>query len=143
MRVFFDRNMPPRLAQMLQIMSGREHEVQHHDSLFENTTPDEEWMQYLRDCGVACAAIGKDVAILRNPPQLQVYRTCQFSYFLLAGAMLKAGFHEQTWRMVRHWPRIIELAVEHEGTPAVFKIMESKIEWVAPATSFDPRKNKV
>src|SRR3954451_25325264 len=72
MRFFFDRNMSPRLARMVDIYE-REHRVSHHDEddRLSPKTTDIEWIKILGADDPAWIVLSGDGKILRNKTEMK------------------------------------------------------------------------
>jgi PIN like domain len=71
MRFFFDRNMPPRLARMVDVLE-LEHTVRSYydDDRFGETTTDVEWIRVLSTDESTWAVVSGDRRILKNKSEL-------------------------------------------------------------------------
>ena len=75
MRFFFDRNMPHRLARMIDVFET-EHTIQHHDDdpRFNQTTTDIEWLSVLNEDAERWVIVSCDGRILKNKAESQKLR---------------------------------------------------------------------
>lgn len=131
MRFFLDRNIPKRLAEIVEIFD-RNHQVQHHDSAFEQSTTDVEWLRELRGWDPRAVVISGDLQILRNKAEAQVLRESGLTYFALESGWPKLRWEEQAWKFVKVWPIIRERAKTPRPTVFTVPVSASKVDELCP-----------
>jgi hypothetical protein len=112
--------MSPRLARMIHAFEP-EHTVEHHDDTFDRTTADLEWIRQLADREKKWFVISGDLRILRNKAEAAVLRGSQLTFFALKRGWINIGLHEQAWRLVKVWSRIVDEA-RKATKPTVFEV---------------------
>ena len=121
MRFFFDRNMPPQLARMVDALE-REHTARAHDDdvRFTPTTPDVEWIATLGADAPPWIIISGDGRILRNKAELAALKEAKLTFFCMCKAWMHMGIYEWAWKFVKVWPDIVENA--KGATPRIFEV---------------------
>lgn len=112
MRFFFDRNMAPTLARMVNEMD-REHSVvsYYDDGRFEATTPDVEWIKALAADDPPWIVVSGDGRILKNKTELSALKEAKLTFFCLSSQWMHMNFYrEQAWKFIKAWPDIVENA---------------------------------
>ena len=109
MRVFFDHNLSPALADALQALFAGEHDVVALRSKFPRTITDIEWIRALSSEG-HWIVISGDLAITRNRAERQVFQSSKLTGFFMAPALKKARVLKQLERLCALWDNIITLA---------------------------------
>ena len=112
MRFFFDRNMPLRIARMVDVFET-ENVVRHHDDdgRFHEQTTDIEWLDTLRQDEEPWVIVSGDGRILKNKAEAQQLRQTGFTFFCLAKQWMHMNFRtEYAWKFLRVWPQIVENA---------------------------------
>ena len=109
MRFFFDRNMPPQLARMVDALE-REHSARHHDEdpRFSPTTPDVEWLRSLGSDDPPWIVISGDGRILKNKTELSALKEARLTFFCLSRQWMHMKIYEQAWKFIKVWPDIVE-----------------------------------
>jgi hypothetical protein len=127
MRFFFDRNMLPRLARMIDIYE-RDHRVRHHDEdeRLGPTTADIEWIRLLGTDDPAWVVISGDGRILRNKAESKALTEARLTFFCMSKVWTHMSIHESTWKFVRIWPEIVESA--KVSTPKIFQVTGTKVD---------------
>ncbi len=121
MRFFFDRNMSPHLARMVDALE-REHSARSYydDDRFTDTTPDVEWIRVLAADDPPWIIISGDGRILKNRAELAALKEAGLTFFCLSRTWLHMSLHEQAWKFIKAWPEVVENA---QGTsPRIFEI---------------------
>lgn len=85
MRFFFDRNMSPLLARMVDVL-GRDHTAlsYYNDDRFTPTTPDVEWIRVIAADDPSWVIVSGDGRILRNKTELSALREAKPTFFCLS-----------------------------------------------------------
>lgn len=111
MNFFFDRCMSPRLARMVDEFEEY-HTTRHHDSRFENDTPDVEWLAALAADDEPWIVISGDGRILRNKVERQALREAGLTFFCMGSSWSHMRIHEYAWKFIKVWPEIVRNAKE-------------------------------
>jgi hypothetical protein len=128
MKVFFDENLPPTLADALSALQSRDHEekieVLHVADYFGQGTKDEEWIPKIAKMhGVI---ITLDQKISRRPSEWKLCKDYKIGIFFIAPPK-----GTQYWDLVqfllKKWKEIKEKALTTER-PFAYKITPRKIE---------------
>jgi hypothetical protein len=121
MRFFFDRNMAPQLARMVNALE-REHTAQSHydDDRFTDTTSDVEWIKVLADDDPPWVIISGDGRILKNKAELSALKEAGLTFFCLSRQWMHMKIYEQAWKFIKAWPDILENA--KGTTPRIYEI---------------------
>jgi PIN like domain len=121
MRFFFDRNMSPRLARMIDVYDI-EHTVRHHDEdpRFHKQTPDTEWMRTLAGDDPAWVVVSGDGRILRNKAERAVLREANLTFFYLTAQWTHMKVYEFAWKFLKVWPVLIDNA--DLRAPRIFEV---------------------
>lgn len=112
MRFFFDNNLPARLARALrEVLETEGHEIVALRERFKEDTPDEVWLPTLAE-ETEWIVVSGDQNIVRNKQQRQVWARTGLTTFFLMSAWTKGGVRllEMSWRLIKRWPEIVELA---------------------------------
>jgi hypothetical protein len=128
MRFFFDRNMSPRLARMIDIYE-RDSSVIHHDDdgRFTPTTTDVEWIRALAADDPSWVVLSGDGRILKNRVELAALNEARLTFFCMSKAWSHMGLHEYTWKFVK-LPSVIELA--KSPSRKIFEVAGAKIDLI-------------
>ncbi|MCC6971462.1 MAG: hypothetical protein IT434_14705 [Phycisphaerales bacterium] len=139
MDFFIDRNVPERLARMLDCYD-RENTVVYLDDKFDKTTPDTEWLREISKWSPIPAVISGDGRILKNPAELQVLRDSPLSFFLFAASWSDLPWSERAWKTVKVWPHIVLASTPRK--PSIFEIpvSASKVELVCTTSELGRQK---
>ena len=115
MRFFFDRNMAPQLARMVDVLE-REHIARSYydDDRFQETTPDVEWIRALAADDPPWIIISGDGRILRNKTELSALKEARLTFFCLSRTWMHMSLYEQAWKFIKTWPQIVENAQRHD-----------------------------
>jgi PIN like domain len=129
MRFFFDRNMSPRLARMIDIYE-RDSSVIHHDDdgRFAPTTTDVEWIRALAADDPPWVVLSGDGRILKNRVELAALNEARLTFFCMSKAWSHMGLHEYTWKFVKLWPSVVELA--KSPSRKIFEVAGAKIDLI-------------
>jgi hypothetical protein len=121
MRFFFDRNMPPQLARMVDALE-REHTARFHDDdpRFTPTTTDIEWIRALGSDDPPWVIISGDGMILKNKAELAALKEAKLTFFCLSKQWRHMKIYEQAWKFIKVWPDIVENA--KGSTPRIFEV---------------------
>jgi PIN like domain len=121
MRFFFDRNMPPQLARMVDVLE-REHTARSYydDDGFTDSTPDVEWIGQLAADLPPWIVVSGDGRILKNKIELSALKEARLTFFCLTRTWMHMKIYEQAWKFIKVWPDIVENA--KGTTPRVFEI---------------------
>ncbi len=129
MRFFFDRNMSPRLARMVDIYE-RDHSVIHHDDdgRFIPTTTDIDWIQVLADDRPPWIVLSGDGRILKNRVEAAALNEAKLTFFCMTKTWSHMEIHEYVWKFIKIWPEIVQLA--KVSTPRIFEVAGTKVDLV-------------
>jgi hypothetical protein len=85
MRFFFDRNMPPQLARMVDALE-REHAARSYydDDRFGDTTSDVEWINVLAADDPPWIVISGDGRMLKNKTERSALKEARLTFFCLS-----------------------------------------------------------
>jgi hypothetical protein len=109
LRFFVDNNLAPKLARGFHQFVIGEHEVVHLRDRFDKDAPDVEWMRQLASESGGVILSG-DVAIGRNPHEVEAWKTAGHSIFFLKAGWTNIGFWHQVQKLARCFPDIVERA---------------------------------
>ena len=129
MRFFFDRNMSPYLARMVDIYE-RGHTVIHHDDdgRFGPTTTDIEWIKALAADDPPWIVLSGDGRILRNKAESAALEEARLTFFCMSKTWSHMPIHEYTWKFLKLWPEIVEGS--KGTTPRIFEVAGAKIDLI-------------
>jgi hypothetical protein len=101
MRFFFDRNMPPQLARMVDVLE-REHAARSYydDERFGETTPDVTWIKVVASDDPPWIIISGDGRILRNKTELSALKEAKLTFFCLSRQWMHMKIYEQAWKFI-------------------------------------------
>jgi hypothetical protein len=131
MRFFFDRNMPLRIARMVNAYEV-DHTVQHHDEdrRFSITTPDKEWIAAIAADAPSWVVISGDGRILRNKAERAALDAAKLTFFWMTKPWSNMPIHQYAWKFIRVWPEILENALH--GKAKLFEVAGGKALKVGP-----------
>lgn len=110
MRFFFDNNLPPQLASAIhELVIPDGHSVVHLRKRFPANISDKDWIEALGREGDWTIVSG-DLRIWKNPHEKEAWRMSGLTVFFLMKSWAKQKLWEKAWRLVRWWPRIVEMA---------------------------------
>jgi hypothetical protein len=118
----FDRCFPAPIGRML-VQYETDHLCRYHDddNRFTRTTPDVEIIATLAaDTEYLWVLISVDRHITTRPTERAALARSGLRFFYLGKAWSRMSTHEQAWRFLREWPRLVEAATNHRGR--VFEI---------------------
>ena len=128
MRFFFDRNMSPYLARMMDIYD-REHTVSHHDDddRFNPRTTDLEWIDALAKDEPPWVVMSADGRILKNRVERAALSEAKLTFFCMTKTWASGmDINEYTWRFIKIWPQIVEKA--KSPTPRIYEVAQAKVD---------------
>jgi hypothetical protein len=101
MRFFFDRNMPPQLARMVDALE-REHTARSYydDDRFTDTTPDVEWIKVLAAVDPPWVIISGDGRILKNKAEFSALKEARLTFFCLSRQWMHMKIYERAWKFI-------------------------------------------
>ncbi len=119
MKFFFDNHWPPPLARALNVLTEKDDDrvVHIEDSRFGRDATDEEWITGLAEDG-DWVVVTKDKLTKRGSkgrPERLITQESGLTAFLFAGNWNHFNRWEQSWRMVRGWPKLREHALRVEA----------------------------
>ena len=124
MKFFLDNNLPPSWAEALNALSGTEkHSVHHLRTKFPRNVTDVEWINTLASEG-GWTIISGDLRISRNQHERQAWLKSGMVAFFLTKGWRSLKFWDQTWRIVRWWPNILQQS-ELVIAPAGFEVPDN------------------
>jgi hypothetical protein len=103
MKFFFDNNLSPNLVRGLKSFGE---DVIHLTDIFPPDEPDSKWLKHIGENGLTL--ITRDEAIRWHPAEKEAFRVYQVGAFFLGGK--KRSAWDIIQQVIRHWPRIKELA---------------------------------
>ena len=119
----FDRCFPRPIARMIEQYEGGRAVVRHQDDddRFAIDTPDVDIIRALAaDETYRWVLVSADTRITRRPAERAVLASVGIKFFYCGRAWFKMSTHEQAWKFVREWPKLVEVAENHRGK--VFEI---------------------
>jgi PIN like domain len=94
---------------------------QDDDDRFEIDAPDVDIIQALdADETYRWVLVSADTRITKRPAERAVLTAAGIKFFYCGRAWFKMSTHEQAWKFLRAWPKIVEIAEYHKGK--VFEI---------------------
>ena len=121
MKFFLDNNLPPCWGPALDAYAQRDsHSVIHLRQKFAANVSDIDWISTLSSEG-GWTIVSGDLRITRNVHERTAWLRSNMVAFFLATSWRKLSFWEQTWRVTRWWPNIMQQA-QLVTPPAGFEI---------------------
>jgi len=109
-KLFLDNCLSPHLASALHALSEHDgHKVEHLRQKFQGNTPDEEWLPALAREG-DWVVISGDLRIFKTRHLRKIWLDSQLTTFFLAKGWMNLEGWDQVWRLIRYWPRILNMA---------------------------------
>jgi len=141
MEFFIDRNVPERLARLLDVFD-RENSIVYHDDWFEPATADAEWLSALGSRDPRPSVVTGDGRILRNPAEGEALRRVGLTFFVFSRGWSGLRWEDRAWKTIKVWPLVVE-AAEKARVSSIFEIPigATKVERVS-ATSDVGRKGR-
>jgi hypothetical protein len=138
---FFDRNISPRMASIIDIFD-RDNTIIHHDQRFDPSTPDEDWLGAITQYDPVPVVVSGDARILTDPAQSQVLRGLSITFFALERGWLSLKWHDYAWKFVKVWPRIAGAATPRR--PSVYRVPVSttKVDYYCLTSELGFRKHR-
>lgn len=121
MKFFFDNTISPFLAEAIDLLQDRQHPITPLRNKFSPDTPDESWLPVLGKEG-QWIIISGDINITRNPQRKKILKDTGLSAFILFREYNRMGIWEQSWRLIRWWPRLVQ-TTEHSPRGKCFEIL--------------------
>ena len=110
MRFFLDNTLPPRFAEVLNLLEGNDgHAVVHLQSKFRVETKDIDWIKILASEGNWIIVSG-DIRISQNEFERKEWLNSGLTAFFFAKGWTAIKLWDQAWRLVKWWPAIVEQA---------------------------------
>jgi hypothetical protein len=110
LKFFFDNNLPPQLASAIhELIKPDRHSAIHLRQRFPPNISDRNWIEALGLEG-DWAVISADVRIWKNPHEKEAWKASRLTVFFLTQPWSKQKLWEKAWRLIRWWPRIVEMA---------------------------------
>jgi hypothetical protein len=130
----FDSNLSPALAKALHELSiGDQNEVYHLRDRFAEDTEDHVWIAALGDEG-NWSIVSQD-RFAKGSLEKEALRQSGITTFVLASGWSKLTHWEKAWRLVRWWPRIMDMAAIVESGAYVVPL---KVSGAARLKPFRP-----
>ncbi len=129
MRFFFDNTTPPRLAEALRAIEGKEgHSILHLRERFPPDTEDAVWITTL--AGESdWIIISGDIRISKNEFERKAWLESGLTAFFLAKGWTNLKLWDQAWRLVRWWPDIVtQAAMIRSGAGFIVPLKSNKLE---------------
>lgn len=129
MRFFLDNTLPPRFAEVLQLLEGNGgHEIVHLRSKFPVDTKDVDWIRSLaaeRDWVI----VSGDIRISQNEFERKEWLNSGLTAFFFAKGWTTTKLWDQAWRLIKWWPIIVEQAQKiRPGAGFVVPLKSAKLE---------------
>lgn len=110
MRFLLDNCLADRLAIALNVLSSPDgHEVTHLAEKFGRDVKDVDWIRKLGEEGDWVIVSG-DYKITKRPHERSVWSNSGLTAFFLEKGWTNYKFWDQSWRLLRVWPHIVEQA---------------------------------
>ena len=127
MRLFFDNNLPPKLAKSLHVLVEPHHQVVHLKEKFAANATDETWMLELAK-EEDWVIISGDLRIRKNPHEIAAWRSAGHTTFFLKPGWINLPFWTQMWKFVKCFPDILRTAERAKKGGAFYVSTSGKIE---------------
>ena len=129
MRFFLDNTLPPRFAQVLEILEGDDgNKVVHLRSKFPSETKDVDWIRTLASEG-DWVIISGDIRISQNQFERKAWSDSGLTAFFFAKGWTAIKLWEQAWRLIKWWPTIVDQAQKIRGGAGfVVPLKSTKLE---------------
>jgi hypothetical protein len=128
-RFFLDNTLPPRFAQVLEILEGDDgNEVVHLRSKFPSETKDVDWIRTLASEG-DWVIISGDIRISQNQFERKAWLDSGLTAFFFAKGWTAIKLWDQVWRLIIWWPTIVDQAQKiRAGAGFVVPLKSTKLE---------------
>ena len=127
MKFFFDNNLPPKLAQSLNLLVQPDHQVVHLKEKFPANAPDEVWIKALA-AEKQWVIISGDLRIRKNPHVMQAWKSAGHTIFFLKSGWINLPLWTQTWKFVKCFPEILATATKARNGREFFVTTSGRIE---------------
>jgi len=105
------------------------HQVRAFVDSFAPGTPDVEWIPALLTWEPKPVILCGDGRILRNTAECAALRECDTHFVFLGEGFTRASFHEQAWKILKVWPKIVdEVRRTRSATLWEFRMKAEKLE---------------
>jgi PIN like domain len=128
-RFFLDNTLPPRFAEVLQLLEGDGgHKIVHLRSKFPVDTKDVDWIRSLageRDWVI----VSGDIRISQNEFERKEWLNSKLTAFFFAKGWTTIKLWDQAWRLIKWWPAIVEQSQKiRPGAGFVVPLKSAKLE---------------
>ena len=106
MKYLFDNNLPASYASALNALD-KNNEIKHLKEIFEQDTPDIEWMNKLAK-EKNWVIITIDNGIRKNAYERKAWKESKLMVFFLAGRWTNFVYWDKAYRLIKVWPNIIK-----------------------------------
>ena len=136
MNFIVDNNISPAIAEALSSLSQREGvQVVPLRNKFPENVKDQVWLESLGNEGNWVILSG-DVSITRKPHERLAWQQSGLTAFFLQRGWMNIGFWDQSWKLVKWWPTIIETAKRFErGHSFSVPVTGSRLTTIATPSS--------
>jgi hypothetical protein len=126
-RFFLDNTLPPRFAEVLQLLDEG-NEIVHLRSRFPPETKDVDWIRRLASEG-DWVIISGDIRISQNEFERREWLNSGLTAFFFAKGWTSIKLWDQAWRLIKWWPAIVEQAEKiRAGAGFVVPLKSAKLE---------------
>jgi len=128
-RFFLDNTLPPRFAEVLQVLEGDDaNEVVHLRTKFAPDTEDVDWITALGAEG-GWVIVSGDIRISQNQFERRAWLNSGLTAFFFAKGWTTISLWDQAWRLIKWWPAIVEQAARiRPGAGFIVPLKSSKLE---------------
>jgi len=120
MRFFLDACVPEPAARMLEVFDPS-NEVRHLTVLFDQDTPDPDWLKQVAAMKPKPFVVTGDGRALKIPKAREILISQKMTVFTMAKQWPNAKWADYAWRIVRVWPHIVENA-KLIRQPTIFQV---------------------
>lgn len=128
MKCIFDENMPPKLAQALNFLEGKNGiEVKHMTEIVVPSTSDEDWIRLLGEDS-SNFVITKDNRIKKNQAEILAWKESNLTIIFLQDSWFSLDFWDICWKFLKVWPELKKSIIRSSSRKTMLLHIQGRIE---------------
>lgn len=115
--LFIDAHLSPDYCNVINVVFGMT--VETINSVFGQGAKDIDWIKGIRDRHGGAVILGTDFNMSRKNLEKQALASTKIPFILAVEGFQNLKFHDQIWRVIRDWPKVIQMIDE---TPGILEV---------------------